>query len=96
MRHELSAATELAFGERRERRHMEAADDWMSRRRGRLAALAYAAINAAGCAVRLAALRPLARRSPARYGERAALEARYLRLHSRALRPSRRRPARSL
>lgn len=88
VRHELSAAAEQAFGDERAERHMAAADDWMRRRRGRAASAAYAAINVAGSAARLATVRLLARRRPERWGERAALEARYLRLHARALNPS--------
>jgi len=86
--HALSAAASQAFGNERAERHMAAADDWLTRRRGRAVSAAYAAINAAGGAARLAALGPLARWRPERYGERAALESRYLRLHARALRPT--------
>jgi GT2 family glycosyltransferase len=81
VRHELSAAARKAFAEERLDRHMAEAWTWMARRQGTWAARAYAALNAAGCALRLALLAPLARFRPASYANRAALERRYLRLH---------------
>jgi GT2 family glycosyltransferase len=82
VRHELSAAARKAFAEERLDRHMAEAWAWMARRRGPVVARAYAALNAAGCAVRLAVLLPLARVRPKRFAERAALERRYLSLHA--------------
>jgi GT2 family glycosyltransferase len=88
VRHRVAAATGQRFDDdERAARHMAAAQDWMSRRRGPLAARAYAAINALGSGVRLVGLAPLARLWPARFGPRRDLEARYLRLHAAGLRP---------
>jgi GT2 family glycosyltransferase len=85
--HELSAATRKAFAEERTARHMEAAREWMVRRRGVGVTRAYAAVNALGSLVRLAWLKPLARLAPGRFAPRVELEAGYLRLHAAAFRP---------
>ncbi len=87
VRHEVAAATSQQFADdERAAQHMAAAQDWMARRRGRAAARAYAAINAVGSGLRLAALIPLARLWPGRFGPRRQLEARYVRLHAAGLR----------
>lgn len=90
VRHEVSAAARKAFAGERTARHMEAAQDWMVRRRGPAVARGYAAINALGSALRLLALAPLARVRPSRFAARRRLESEYLRLHLAGLR--RRRP----
>jgi N-acetylglucosaminyl-diphospho-decaprenol L-rhamnosyltransferase len=85
--HEVAAATGQRFGDdERAAAHMAAAQDWLRRRRGRVGAAAYAAINALGSALRLLALVPLARVSRRRFAARRELERRYLRLHAAALR----------
>ncbi len=84
--HAHAAATREAFGDQLERRQMDAAAEWMERRRGRATARSYAAINAAGCALRLGVLRVAAPLSGRDLGGRRALEARYLRLHRTAMR----------
>ena len=65
--HAVAAATAPAFGGGREARHMEAAYSWMARRRGLPATRAYAAVNLAAAAARLAVLRPLAVAWPGRF-----------------------------
>ncbi len=84
--HELSAAAAQAFDDQRTERQMAAANAWMTRRRGRAATRAYAALNAAGSAVRLVWLKPLARWRPARFAPRAELQARYLTIHMAGVR----------
>jgi N-acetylglucosaminyl-diphospho-decaprenol L-rhamnosyltransferase len=66
VRHELSAATEQAFGDARLARFMGASYAWLLRRRGRAVTLAFGLVNLAGAAVRLAVLAPLARLRPGR------------------------------
>jgi GT2 family glycosyltransferase len=64
VRHELSAATEKAFGEARLARFMDASYVWMLRRRGRTVTLAFGLVNLVGAALRALALIPLARLRP--------------------------------
>jgi N-acetylglucosaminyl-diphospho-decaprenol L-rhamnosyltransferase len=76
VRHEVSAATTKAFADERLERHLEAAFDWMARRRGLGVARAYAVINWLGSSARALALAPLAR---VRGGRFAASRERYRR-----------------
>ena len=62
--HELSAATEKAFGAGRMERFMSASYEWMLRRRGRTVTLAFALINLAGALVRWAVLAAASRFAP--------------------------------
>jgi len=84
VRHEVGAAAQKAFGETRTPRHMAAAHDWMTRRRGARRAVAYAAINAVAARARAAALAAPARALPARYRTRRERELHYAWLHGAA------------
>lgn len=86
VRHAVSAATERAFGEDRARRQTAAAYAWMARRRGALVTRVFAAINWFGAAGRAAALTPLARARPARWGQRYARWRAYMQVHRLGLR----------
>ncbi len=68
VRHRVAAAAEQAWGDARTERWLAATYAWMERRRGRLAARAYALLNLAGAAGRWALLRPLAARAPGALG----------------------------
>ena len=81
--HELSAATSAAFGDERERLHMRAAQDWMvAPPRGRPCARLRGRSTppVARCAWRHS--RRWRALAPGRFGDRAALERRYLALHA--------------
>lgn len=66
VRHAASAATMLAFGDARRRRHMAAGYAWMLRRRGRGVTAAFAVTNLVTSAVRALWLAPVAALRPAR------------------------------
>lgn len=88
--HTLGAATAVAFAERRAGLEMEAAYDWLARRRGIAVARLHAAINVVGGGVRLAVLALAAIVRPQRFAISRERELRYLRLHARGfLRPRR-------
>jgi N-acetylglucosaminyl-diphospho-decaprenol L-rhamnosyltransferase len=67
--HAVSAATEVAFGDEKTERWIEASYETIARRRGLTRASAVGALNAAGSAVRWAALAPLQAVAPKRYRE---------------------------
>jgi N-acetylglucosaminyl-diphospho-decaprenol L-rhamnosyltransferase len=67
VRHEVSASTTIAFADQRLDRHLEAAFEWMGRRRGPLVARTYAAINWLGAGARAIATWPLARAKGGRF-----------------------------
>jgi GT2 family glycosyltransferase len=84
--HEVSAAARKAFADERHARHIAAAYDWMTRRRGRLVSRTYAVLNLAGAAARWALLAIPARIAPQRFAPRRARERRYMALHRLGLR----------
>jgi GT2 family glycosyltransferase len=88
--HAVAAATAPAFGGGREARHMEAAYSWMARRRGIAVTRAFAAVNLAAAAARVAVLRPLAVAWPGRFRAGRDRALRFARLHRIGLRPRRR------
>jgi GT2 family glycosyltransferase len=67
--HAASAATTLAFGDTRRRRHMAASYVWMLRRRGRSVTAAFAVANLATLAARALWLAPVAALRPGRRPE---------------------------
>ena len=84
VRHDASAATDAAFGDRKVDRFMAATYAALLRRRGAAVTRAIAAVNVAGAAARLALWTPLARRSDR---HRAARDANrmWLRAHRQGL-----------
>jgi N-acetylglucosaminyl-diphospho-decaprenol L-rhamnosyltransferase len=86
VRHEVSAATNAAFGDQKTARFMAATYAALVRRRGLVRTWATAGLNVAGAAARLAWLAPLARVSPRRRGSRDVMRD-WLAAHLRGLRP---------
>jgi N-acetylglucosaminyl-diphospho-decaprenol L-rhamnosyltransferase len=85
--HHEAASTSQAWGEERTERWQRATYAWMLRRRGLARTRAAAAMNIAGAAARWAALAPIARLRPARYGHKRAAQRRWLRAHASGLAP---------
>ncbi len=73
VRHAASAATTLAFGDARRRRHMAASYAWMLRRRGHRVTAAFAAVSLATSVGRALLLAPVAALRPQRRPELADL-----------------------
>ena len=88
--HEAAAATAQVFGDGRTERWQGATYAWMLCRRGWLRTRAVAALNLAGAALRWAALTPLARARPERFGPRRRELAGWTRAHATGLAPARR------
>ena len=84
--HEVSAATSLAFADGRLERHVEAAFDWMARRRGPGVARTYAVINWLGSAFRALALRAPARLLGGRFANARERSRRFAELYRREVR----------
>jgi GT2 family glycosyltransferase len=83
--HALSASTQTALAERRDELEMEAAYDWLVRRRGRGVARVHAVVNVVGGGLRLALFSVLSILSRGRFATERERERRYLRLHARGL-----------
>jgi GT2 family glycosyltransferase len=87
VRHAGSVSTRKAFGAEVEARFMAASYAWMARRRGPRVARTVAAINFAGAGLRAAALWPLARLWPGRFGVARSAYRGWTRIHARGLGP---------
>jgi len=88
--HEAAAATAQVFDDGRTERWQGATYAWMLRRRGWLRTRTVAGLNLAGAALRWAALTPVARARPERFGPRRRELAGWTRAHATGLAPARR------
>jgi len=84
--HRGSVSTSIAYGERLRQHWVDATYAWLGRTRGPAVARTTAAINLAGAAVRAAALAPLAKARPERWGGRFAESRSWLVAHRAGLR----------